>query len=198
MYERGGIRRTRHRLRGVLVALAGILPACAAPAADAPLVDLDASALRPGPLPSWPNGGSLAGSFEVRSSEGPVVATVAGRAAVKLSEKMWLRSTFPAPASIARGRPFTLAVWAHPAKLVGKMVIASWAPRPHDCAEFGYGKGREGAFCGWRRDVAYRRPRRAGGRRGRRRRPAPPRPGGPSSGRFACGSPGDAPPASAV
>jgi hypothetical protein len=163
MSARNSVRRTHNRLRGGLIALVGIVSACAtAPAADGPLVDLDAAALRPGPLLSWPNGGSLAGSFEVRSSEGPVVATVADRAAVKLSEKMWLRSTFPAPASIARGRSFTLAVWAHPAKLVGKMVIASWAPRPHDCAEFGYGKGREGAFCGWRRDVAYRRPPRPG------------------------------------
>ena len=120
MYARDGLRRTRRRLQGVLIALVGILPACAvAPAADAPLVDLDASALRPGPLASWPNGGALAGSFEVRSSDGPVVGPVAGRAAVKLSEKMWLRSTFPAPASIVRGRPFTLAVWAHPAKLFG-------------------------------------------------------------------------------
>ncbi len=156
MYAQYDIRR---RLRCLLIALAGALPAARVAAADArPLVDLDAAALSAGPLASWPNAGSLGGSFEVRSTDRPTVAAVVGRPAVKLSEKMWLRSTFPTPPGITRGRPFTLAVWACPAKLVGKMVIVSWASRPHDCAEFGYGKGREGAFCGWRRDAAYARP----------------------------------------
>jgi hypothetical protein len=35
--------------------------------------------------------------------------------------------------------------------------MVSWASRPYDCAESGYGKGQEGAFCGWLRDSGYRR-----------------------------------------
>jgi len=142
------------RLAGVLLLWAAVLPA--ARAADGPLVDLDAAGLGPGPLAAWANRGSAGGSFEA-GGDRPVVATVGGRQAVTLSEKQWLRSTLPAPAGLTKGRPFTLALWSYPTRLVGKQVMVSWASRPYDCAEFGYGKSREGAFCGWLRDCSYRR-----------------------------------------
>ena len=142
------------RLAGVLLLWAAVLPA--ARAADGPLVDLNAAGLGPGPLAAWANRGSAGGSFEA-GGDRPVVATVGGRQAVTLSEKQWLRSTLPAPAGLTKGRPFTLALWSYPTRLVGKQVMVSWASRPYDCAEFGYGKSREGAFCGWLRDCSYRR-----------------------------------------
>ena len=126
-------------------------------AGEPPLVDLDASRLPPGPLRDWPNPGQAGGSFEAATGR-LAVASVAGRRAVAFSEKEWMRSTFPAPADITGGKPFTLALWAYPTRLVGKQVMVSWASRPKDCAEFGYGKSsREGAFAGWLRDAPYRR-----------------------------------------
>jgi hypothetical protein len=76
---------------------------------------------------------------------------------VTFSGNEWLQSSFTTPGELAGGRPFTLAAWVCPTRLVGKQVIVSWASRPKDCAEFGYGKSREAAFCGWLRDAGYRR-----------------------------------------
>ncbi len=126
-------------------------------AGEPPLVDLDARPLQVGSLPSWPNHGRMGGSFKP-GGDRPVVASVAGRQAVTMSEKEWMRSTFPAPLEITGGKPFTLALWVYPTRLVGKQVMVSWASRPNDCAEFGYGRSsREGAFAGWHRDAAYGR-----------------------------------------
>jgi len=138
------------------VALVGLSVFAAAFGAERTLVDLDASRLEPGSLQAWPNQGQLGGSFEA-GKDRPVVASVAGRQAVTMSEKEWMRSTFPAPPEITDGKPFTLALWAYPTRLVGKQVMVSWASRPKDCAEFAYGRSREGAFSGWLRDTGYRR-----------------------------------------
>ena len=139
--------RFRQRWVWALAAL-GLLAAWAG-AEEAPLVDLDAAALAPGELKSWANPGKLGGSFQSAEGSAPTVATVAGRKGVVFSEGRWLRSSFQAPREIAGNHPFTLAVWAHTAKLGGKEVVVSWASRPKDSAEFAYGGGREGAYCSY-------------------------------------------------
>jgi len=123
---------------------------------DKPLVDLDAQALAAGPVKAWTNRGAAGGFFQA-TNQFPVAGLVAGRPALTFSGKAWLQSSFVTPSEFTGGRPFTLAAWVHPTRLVGKQVIVSWASRPMDCAEFGYGKSREAAFCGWLRDAGYRR-----------------------------------------
>jgi len=135
------------RWASALVAL-GLLAAWAR-AEQAPLVDLDPADLTPGEVRRWANAGKLGGSFESAEGSAPAVATIAGRKAVVFSRRRWLRSSFAAPHEITGDHPFTLAVWAHTAKLGGKAVVVSWASRPRDSAEFAYGRGREGAFCSY-------------------------------------------------
>ncbi len=129
-------------------AVLGLLAGCAT-AELSPIVDLDAAAFIPGELRSWDNPGKLGGRFECVGDSAPTVATVAGRRAVVFSEGRWLCSSFQAPGEITGNHPFTLAVWAHTAKLGGKEVLVSWASRPRDSAEFAYGGGREGVYCSY-------------------------------------------------
>lgn len=143
--------------RLVLAGALACLWAVPAGAAERPLVELDAAGLAQGSLKNWPNTGSAGGAFEAGTA-GITVAQVDGRQAAVFHDKHWMRSTFVVPGGLTKGRPFTLAMWARPEKLVGKQVMLTWASRPYDCAEFGYGKSREGAFCGWLRDCGYRRP----------------------------------------
>ena len=138
------------------IALMAMAAAMSGRCSERPLVDLDAQALAGGPAQAWPNRGA-AGGFFLTTNQPPVAGLVAGRPALTFSGKEWLQSSLVAPSEITGGRPFTLAAWVHPTRLVGKQVIVSWASRPNDCAEFGYGKSREAAFCGWLRDTGYRR-----------------------------------------
>jgi len=149
MHTQGDICRARRRPRCVLVALAGILPACAvAPAADAPLVYLDAAGLPAGPLEAWPNRGTVGGRFVPVGTLRPGVADVAGRRAVRFGGPT-LASSFPAPQGVTGNHPFALVVLAHADKMAGKQVMVSWASRPWDSAEFACGTGREGAYCSY-------------------------------------------------
>ena len=145
----------RHRAVGCLAFLA-LTAALDGRCAENPLVDVEAGALAAGPVQAWTNRGTAGGWFEP-GKQPPVAGVVDGRPAVSFSGKEWLQSTFASPAEITGGRPFTLAAWVHPTRLPTKQVIVSWASRPKDCAEFGYGKSREAAFCGWQRDAGYRR-----------------------------------------
>lgn len=124
-------------------------------AAASPLIDVDADALPIGPVESWANKGLAGGSFDRGADKAPQATTVQGRRAVQFDTTAWLKSSFNAPDSLTGGKPFTVAMWAYTKKLHGKEVTLSWASRPDDTAEFGYGKSREGAFCGWLRDTGF-------------------------------------------
>jgi len=118
-------------------------------AATGPIVDLDAADLPAGELANWQNRGTLGGSFTAGPSTRTMVATFAERKALSFGEHRRLKSTFNAPQTITGDRPFTLAVWACTSRLAAKEVMVSWASRPWDSAEFGYGGGTEGAFCNY-------------------------------------------------
>src|SRR5687767_9793446 len=100
----------------LLLALAfTLVPAAHAVAADGvgPLIDLNAAALAPGEVRSWPNGGTLGGAFATDAATAPVAGDVAGRRAVTFGAGRTLGSSFHTPAELAGNRPFTLAVWAY-------------------------------------------------------------------------------------
>ena len=114
-----------------------------------PLVDLDAAGLAPGPLAGWPNRGSAGGQFAVPADAAqPTVVDVDGRRAVRFGGPC-LASSFPAPAGLTGNHEFSLVLLARAEKLAGKQVVVSWASRPWDSAEFGYGTGTEGAYCSY-------------------------------------------------
>ncbi len=137
----------RRALASVCLALAALAPAVRA--ADAPpLIDLDAASLPVGPVTAWPNGGAAGGTFAADAGTAPAAADVGGRRAVSFAAGRHLTSSFPTPAGVAAGRPFTLAVWAFAPEVGRRGVVASWAARPRNAAEFGYGTGPDGAFYG--------------------------------------------------
>ena len=119
------------------------------------LVDLDATALSPGPVTSWTNSGSAGDLFTGEAAAAPVADDVGGRRAVTFSPGHYLSSSFKAPAEITGGHPFTVAVWAFVPAVAKRGVLVSWASRPQGTAEFGYGPGPDGAFFGWDKSAKY-------------------------------------------
>jgi len=110
------------------------------------LVDLDAANLPAGPIRNWANAGALKGWFSAAAGI-PVAGPIAGRRAVTFTGKNdFLKSSFPAPAAITGGRPFTFAAWVLDARLGAKKVIGAWAPFPSRTAEVGIGRARNAAF----------------------------------------------------
>ena len=114
-----------------------------------PLVDLDATALTPGPIRSWPNAGTLGGEFLGGAETAPAAADVGGRRALTVGEGRFLTSSFKASPEMTGSHPFTLVVQAYAPAAVKRDVLVSWASRPNNTAEFGYGAGPDGAFFGW-------------------------------------------------
>jgi hypothetical protein len=121
-----------------------------------PLIDLDTSALTPGPIATWKNAGSVGEEFAAGdATAAPTVADVAGRKAVTFGDGRQLMSSFSVPPALVGGKPFTLVVWAYAPQAVKRDVVVSWASRPLNTAEFGYGAGPDGAFFGWDKSARY-------------------------------------------
>ncbi len=139
------------------VALSGTTSVCAAPAAGAPVLDLDAGGLAAGDVKEWANRGTAGGVFLAGPAGAPKAATVDGRPAVEFTEGRWMKSAFNVPDALTGGRPFTLALWIRPTRIHNKTALLAWGARPKDGTDFGYGRGADGAFLtpGFR--SAYRR-----------------------------------------
>ena len=116
------------------------------------LVDLDAAELAPGKLARWTNKGKAAGAFASgRFGEmlAPVVQQVEGRKGVSFAGHKGLVSRVPAPAGLAAGGDFTVAVWAYAPQVEAEATMLAWGNRAQPGAEFIYGWSKDrGAFAG--------------------------------------------------
>ena len=107
-------------------------------AQGSPLVSLDASKLADGPLATWANTGSLAGSFKSIGTS-PQVKTIDGIKAVDFDGKQYMLGDFTAPASITGDKPWTVIVKVYARDISGERCLFSWANRPVNCMEIEYG-----------------------------------------------------------
>ena len=124
--------------------------------ASGPLVDLDASKLAEGPLPSWTNTGSLKGSFK-NDGALPQVKVIDGVKAVAFGGAEHLLADFTAPDSITGDKPFSCVVRAYSTDIRGERALIAWSTRPGNCLELEWsdapGWGAIGTFSdaqmGW-------------------------------------------------
>jgi len=145
----------------ILSLLFGVLVPTLAGSASPALIDLDASALPDGPVSSWKNTGSLAGSFDVLPIGGAVVANVDGRNAVTFDGSTnRLVSSFAAPASITGDSAYSIAIWVRNPKIETEEAVLCWAPRNSGdgkSAQLNYGSSKDfGAVTHWgTKDMGY-------------------------------------------
>lgn len=108
------------------------------PAPAAVLVNLDATALPVGALPSWANGGTLAGTFTSAGTTVPSVATVTpgagGGNAVKAvtftgNATFYRSNAFNAPAGIAGAGQRSIEVWALNPSFAQEETLVAWGRR---------------------------------------------------------------------
>jgi|GEM_PF-3498564 len=109
---------------GLLLAL----PCLALTADAAVLINLDATALPLGPLPTWANSGTIAGDFT--ASGLPEVTSVAGVKAVTLAGGTDFYAGPIAPAQVAGVNPNrSIEVWAFNPSVVGEETLVAWGRR---------------------------------------------------------------------
>ena len=118
------------------------------------LVNLDATNLALGaPISRWDNKGTIGGSFKTESATLPVTEIVAGRKAVLLSGKTFLKSDFSAPESLSGNSSFTISMWLNNPVIEDEEPVISWTRRggvDMTNASFGYGSNtRWGAAAHW-------------------------------------------------
>lgn len=117
------------------------------------IVDLDAGDLPYGAVGTWPNEGSLGGSFT--SPGNPVVADVDGRKAVTFDGNDNFVSTFSVPDEITGNNSYTVAVWAYNPSIANEECMVNWAKRwtTSRCAQLNYGTNTSfGAVTHWAGD----------------------------------------------
>ncbi len=113
-------------------------PLWSLPLNGAILVNLDATALPLGPLPTWINTGTIAGNFNATGSPG--VTSVAGLNAVTLEGGSDFYAGPPAGGTIAGAFPQrSIEVWAHNPSIAGEETLVAWGRR-------GGGEGTNMAF----------------------------------------------------
>lgn len=92
------------------------------------LVNLDATALPPGPLVSWPNTGSLGGNF-TREVDTPVVTTISGVKGVTLDGNNDWYVGPAAPAAVTGSGSRTIFVWLHNGSVSTEETVFAWGRR---------------------------------------------------------------------
>lgn len=126
-----------------------------------PLVELDASKLKPGALTACAAGGSAAAAFSAGGVSSITVGEVSGRRAVTFAGGDWLTSSFTAPAGLTGRSAYTVAVWALNPEIGGEECMVQWARRGMDSrtAHFNYGTApASGAVVHWGSgDMGYER-----------------------------------------
>lgn len=122
------------------------LPCLATSLHAAVLVNLDATALPLGPLPTWTNTGITSGDFTATGS--PTVANVAGIKAVTFANGADFYSGPVAPSSLAGVNPNrTIEVWAYNPDIVGEETLVAWGRRGGgDGTNLAFNYGNNSAF----------------------------------------------------
>jgi hypothetical protein len=92
------------------------------------LVNLDATSLPLGPLPTWANTGTVAGDFTASGT--PAVATVGGVKAVTLAGGVDFYTGPTAPSQVAGVNPSrSIEVWAFNPSVAGEETLVAWGRR---------------------------------------------------------------------
>lgn len=132
-----------------------------------PLVDLDATALSNGALTSWPNTGSLGGSFDsYDGTSTPTVTTVGGKEAVQFDgvDRTTLAGTVLSPPAIAGNSDWTISTVLYRENMGGnEQVYMCWSGRNNWDGVWPASQGATAQFCyrdntsvvHWGRDRGY-------------------------------------------
>jgi hypothetical protein len=137
-----------------LLALSAVIALPTAPVAAAVLVNLDATSLPAGALPTWTNAGTIPGNFNSAGTAVPQVTSVGGVTAVQLTGTTTFYAGPGAPLTFSGSNPArTFEVWAfNPTVEVEETLIAIGRRGGPGGTNFSFNYGTSplfGAFGGW-------------------------------------------------
>lgn len=133
-------------LKRSLTRLLFTLPCLSLPAAGEILVNLDATAVAPGPLATWTNAGSVAGNFVATGS--PAVESIGGINAVTLTGNADFYVGPLAPATVTGVNPNrSIEVWVFNPTIAAEETLVAWGRRGGpDGSNLSFNYGNNGAY----------------------------------------------------